>query len=55
LWQAPDANFDPDMAFRLSPSAYVAAAGVGFLGVALARRSPAPRRSAVIAVQPASR
>jgi hypothetical protein len=33
----------------------VAAAGVAFLGVAFARRSPALRRSAVIAVQPASR
>jgi hypothetical protein len=33
-----------------SPSAYVAA-GVAFLGVALACRSPASRRSAVITVQ----
>jgi hypothetical protein len=53
LWQAPDAELRPG--HGVSPSAYVAAAGVGFLGVALARRSPAPRRSAVIAVQPASR
>jgi hypothetical protein len=53
LWQVPDASFDPDKAF--CPSAYVAASGVAFLGVALARRSPAPGRSAVIVVQPASR
>ena len=53
LWKVPDANFDPDIAF--CPSAHVAASGVAFLGVALALRSPAPRRSAVIAVQPASR
>jgi len=39
----------------VSPSAYVAAACVAFLGVALACRSPVSRRSAVIAVQPAGR
>ena len=42
LWQVPDANFDPDIAFR--PSAHVAASGVALLGAALARRSPAPGR-----------
>jgi methionine sulfoxide reductase heme-binding subunit len=41
------ANVDPDMAFR--PSAYVAAAGLAFLAVALARRNPAQRRAAVVA------
>jgi methionine sulfoxide reductase heme-binding subunit len=47
FWEVLDANIDPDMTFR--PSAYVAAAGVVFLAVVLARRSPAPRRSGVIA------
>ncbi len=47
FWEVLDANIDPDMAFR--PSAYVTAAGVVFLAVVLARRSPAPRRSGVIA------
>jgi len=47
FWEVLEANVDPDMAFR--PSAYVAAAGVVFLGVALARRSPAPRRASFVA------
>jgi methionine sulfoxide reductase heme-binding subunit len=47
FWDVLGANIDPDMAFR--PSAYVAAAGVVFFAVVLARRSPAPRRSAVVA------
>jgi len=51
FWQVLYANFDPDMAFR--PSAYVAAAGVAFLGVTLAPKSAAPRRAAVIGAQPA--
>jgi sulfoxide reductase heme-binding subunit YedZ len=51
FWQVLGANFDPDMAYR--PSAYVAAAGVAFFGVTLARRRTAPRRSALIAAQPA--
>jgi sulfoxide reductase heme-binding subunit YedZ len=46
FWEVLDANIDPDMAFR--PSAYVAAAGVAFFAVVLARRSPAPRRAALI-------
>jgi hypothetical protein len=52
LWQAPDTNLDPDIAFR--PSPMWRASCVAFLGVALAG-APSPRRSAVIAVQPASR
>src|SRR5271165_717009 len=51
FWHVLDANFDPDMAYR--PSAYVAAAGVAFLGVTLARKSAAPRRAAVVGAQPA--
>jgi sulfoxide reductase heme-binding subunit YedZ len=47
FWEVLGTNFDPDMTFR--PSAYVAAAGVVFFAVALPRRSPAPRRSAVVA------
>ena len=47
FWEVLEANVDPDMAFR--PSAYVAAAGVAFLGVALARRNPAPRRASFLA------
>jgi len=47
FWEVLDANIDPDMAFR--PSAYVAAAGVVFFAIVLARRSPAPRRAAIIA------
>ena len=43
FWEVLGANTDPDMAFR--PSAYVAAAGVAFLVVALLRRAPAPRRA----------
>jgi hypothetical protein len=53
LWQAADANFDPNTAFR--PSATWRRRASLFLGVALARRSPAPRCAAVIAVQPANR
>jgi hypothetical protein len=52
FWQVLDANFDPDMAYR--PSAYVAAAGVAFLGVTLARGSAAPhgrRRRAAGAIR----
>ena len=45
FWQVLAANVDPDMAFR--PSAYVAAAGLAFLAVVVARRSPAPRRAAL--------
>ena len=44
-----EANWDPDMAFR--PSAYVAAAGLAFVFVALARRAPAPRSSAAAVVR----
>jgi len=51
FWEVLSANVDPDMAFR--PSAYVAAGGAAFLVIALLRRSPAPRRSAVLAAQPA--
>jgi methionine sulfoxide reductase heme-binding subunit len=52
FWEVLGANIDPDMAFR--PSAYVAAAGLAFFAVALLRRSPAPRRSAIVAaVRPA--
>ncbi len=51
FWQVLGANFDPDMAYR--PSAYVAAAGVAFLGVTLARRSAAPRRATVVGALPA--
>ncbi len=52
FWEVLRANVDPDMAFR--PSAFVAAAGAAFVAVALARRSPAPRRSpSVLAAQPA--
>jgi methionine sulfoxide reductase heme-binding subunit len=47
FWQVLEANVDPDMAFP--PSAYVAAAGVAFLGVALVRRNPAPRRASFLA------
>jgi sulfoxide reductase heme-binding subunit YedZ len=43
FWDVLGANIDPDMAFR--PSAFVAAAGAIFFLVALARRSPAPKRS----------
>ncbi len=50
FWEVLSANFDPDMAFR--PSAYVAAGGAAFVVVALLRRSPAPRRSRVLAVRP---
>jgi hypothetical protein len=53
LWQAPDANFDPDMAFRPPPTwrrpASLSSASRSRAGVA------SPRRSAVITVQPASR
>jgi hypothetical protein len=38
LWQAADANFDPDMAFR-TQAMWRRPASL-FLGVALARRSP---------------
>ena len=51
FWEVISANVDPDMAFR--PSAYVAAAGAAFVVVALLRRSPAPRRSAVLTARPA--
>jgi hypothetical protein len=37
LWQAPDTNLDPDIAFR--PSPMWRACCVAFLGVALVRRS----------------
>jgi len=47
-----DANFDPDMAFR--PSAYVAAAGVVFVAVAILRRTPAPVRSPAMSARPAA-
>jgi len=53
LWQAPDTNLDPDIAFRPSPMWRPCC--VAFLGVALAAGAASPRRSAVIAVQPASR
>ncbi len=51
FWEVLSANIDPDMAFR--PSAYVAAAGAAFVAVALLRRSPAPRRSAIMVARPA--
>ncbi|HZZ63648.1 MAG TPA: ferric reductase-like transmembrane domain-containing protein, partial [Roseiarcus sp.] len=47
FWEVLSANIDPDMAFR--PSAYVAAAGAAFLIVALLRRTPAARPSAILA------
>ena len=52
FWEVLSANIDPDMAFR--PSAYVAAGGALFLIVALLRRTPATRRSAVLAPQAAA-
>jgi sulfoxide reductase heme-binding subunit YedZ len=52
FWEVLSANIDPDMAFR--PSAYVAAGGALFLIVALLRRTPATRRSAVLAPRAAT-
>jgi len=51
FWDVLEANIDPDMAFR--PSAYVAAAGVAFFAIVVARRSPAPRRASVAVALPA--
>ncbi|HTR14400.1 MAG TPA: ferric reductase-like transmembrane domain-containing protein [Roseiarcus sp.] len=52
FWEVIDANFDPDMAFR--PSAYVAAAGVVFVAVAILRKTPAPVRSPARSARPAA-
>ena len=52
FWEVIDANFDPDMAFR--PSAYVAAAGVVFVAVAILRKTPAPVRSPARSAGPAA-
>jgi sulfoxide reductase heme-binding subunit YedZ len=47
FWDVLSANIDSDMAFR--PSAYVAAAGLAFLVVAVARRTPQPKRTPAMA------
>ena len=52
FWEVINANFDPDMAFR--PSAYVAAAGVVLVAVAILRRAPAPVRSSAMTARPAA-